>query len=268
MCEGLTPEEARQCEGKFGNLVGIAKQTSCSYEMLKEYVLNKSQIDEHLRYFVDNLVNDENRSLFVRYLDKLSYQEKCMAQCDERNRANTITGVVRNSEIVVNTRPESAWTHFSNHLVKEGFENIDDILSSSKNILEMLKMETEPGHPVKGAVVGSVQSGKTANMEALMSLAADNGWNMFIILSGTIDSLREQTEDRMIDDLTKASDGDPLRLNWKTLKPLIKPKEFDKYYKIDLGRDSNERYLSVILKNVKHLKSLINNLYPIFNSGF
>ena len=46
-------------------------------------------------------------------------------------------------------------------------------------------------------MVGNVQSGKTANMGALISMAADNGWNMFIILTGTIESLRQQTETRL-----------------------------------------------------------------------
>ena len=48
--------------------------------------------------------------------------------------------------------------------------------------------------PVKGLVIGNVQSGKTANMAALMAMAADWGWNMFIVLSGTIENLRQQTQ--------------------------------------------------------------------------
>ena len=49
--------------------------------------------------------------------------------------------------------------------------------------------------------MGNVQSGKTANMEGLMSMAADYGWNMFIILSGTIENLRQQTRNRFMRDL-------------------------------------------------------------------
>ena len=265
MFEELTPEETRACEKQFGDIVGIAKKKSCSYDDIKNHVLNNAPIDSLVSMLIKEFVNEENKTNFIRYINQLDKNEKRMAELDGRNRGNTITKTIRNSEIDVNCNPDSAWTHYYNHLQNEGFENIDDILSSSKNILEMLKKETEPGHPVKGAVVGNVQSGKTANMEALMSLAADNGWNMFIILSGTIDSLREQTEDRMIGDLRKSSDEDPLRLSWKPLKPLIKPKDFEKYYKMDLGRDGNERYLSVILKNVRHLKSLINNLYRLNN---
>ena len=41
--------------------------------------------------------------------------------------------------------------------------------------------------------MGSVQSGKTANMIGLASMAADKKWNFFIVLSGSIDNLRRQT---------------------------------------------------------------------------
>ena len=53
----------------------------------------------------------------------------------------------------------------------------------------------------KGLVMGSVQSGKTANMVGLTSMAADYDWNFFIILSGSIDNLRIQTRERFKRDL-------------------------------------------------------------------
>mgnify|MGYP007091021355 CR=1 FL=1 len=49
--------------------------------------------------------------------------------------------------------------------------------------------------------MGSVQSGKTANMIGLATMAAHYDWNYIIILSGTIDNLRKQTRDRFMHDL-------------------------------------------------------------------
>ena len=64
-------------------------------------------------------------------------------------------------------------------------------------LLKRLSGDTTQIKPVKGLVIGNVQSGKTANMAALMAMAADWGWNMFIVLSGTIENLRQQTQNRL-----------------------------------------------------------------------
>jgi hypothetical protein len=47
---------------------------------------------------------------------------------------------------------------------------------------------------IKGLVMGDVQSGKTANYMGLVSKAADSGYKVIIILTGTIEKLRKQTQ--------------------------------------------------------------------------
>ena len=261
----LNSVQSKDCERKYGKMMLYLVPDHCSYDDILNYLQNGKTLDPIPATSIDGTVAKDDKQLFIMYVQQLKENEAEMRKYDERNRGNTITKIVRNDSIVVDTGPYSAWTHYYNHLKKDGFENIEDILSSSKNILEMLSKETEQDRPVKGAVVGSVQSGKTANMEALMSLAADNGWNMFIILSGTIENLRTQTESRMINDLRKKDDEDPLRIEWTTIKPLLSTKDFDNYLNIDLGENSNKRYLSVILKNSSHLKKLINNLTRLNN---
>jgi len=49
----------------------------------------------------------------------------------------------------------------------------------------------------KGLVIGDVQSGKTGNFIALMNKAADAGYNMIVITTGTIEKLRRQTQVRI-----------------------------------------------------------------------
>jgi hypothetical protein len=63
---------------------------------------------------------------------------------------------------------------------------------SSYKLLKRLSLSTVSGSAIKGLVIGNVQSGKTANMAGLMSMAADHGFNIFIILSGTIENLRNK----------------------------------------------------------------------------
>ena len=54
----------------------------------------------------------------------------------------------------------------------------------------------------RGLVVGSVQSGKTANFTALISKAADAGYDLFIVFAGLINDLRKQTQERIQRTLT------------------------------------------------------------------
>jgi hypothetical protein len=49
----------------------------------------------------------------------------------------------------------------------------------------------------RGMVVGHVQSGKTANYIGLVNKAADSGYRVIIVLAGTLNSLRSQTQIRV-----------------------------------------------------------------------
>ena len=69
----------------------------------------------------------------------------------------------------------------------------------------------------KGLVVGYVQSGKTANFSGVIAKSIDAGYRLIIVLTGTIEMLRSQTQRRLdmeligrqnIDDLDYASDDD------------------------------------------------------------
>lgn len=53
----------------------------------------------------------------------------------------------------------------------------------------------------RGLVIGDVQSGKTANFTAICNKATDVGYDVIIILTGTIESLRKQTQERQDSDL-------------------------------------------------------------------
>jgi len=49
----------------------------------------------------------------------------------------------------------------------------------------------------RGLVIGDVQSGKTATYTALISKAADAGYRLVILLTGTLENLRKQTQERL-----------------------------------------------------------------------
>ena len=260
----LSIQEIDKCSEKFEHPVGLLLQKGYSISDIREYVNNGRTSDGSLLSFIlGEFVTDEDVSLILKYLDYLEFRSTRLKRIDKNNFENTLTSVERN-KIVVSKDSSSAWKHYRNHLECEGFENVDDIESASRNILEMLSIKTEPGRPVRGAVIGNVQSGKTVNMESLMSMACDNGWNLFVILSGTIDKLREQTEDRMLADL-RGRDEDPLRFDWQKIRPNISRNDFQKDYNLDFAENSDKRFFTVILKNVSHLKKLVRNLYSLPN---
>lgn len=122
-------------------------------------------------------------------------------------------------------------------------------------ILRQLSRDTHETGAVKGLVIGNVQSGKTANMAALMAMAADAGWNMFIVLSGMMENLRAQTLRRLVEDLNSNS----CSLNWEAIdNPLGVETYGRRLCDKNFTKESKMRYLTVCLKNSKRLKNLID----------
>lgn len=68
----------------------------------------------------------------------------------------------------------------------------------------------------KGLVIGAVQSGKTSNYIALMNKATDSGYKVIILLTGTIEKLRQQTQGR-VDEGFIGSDSKAKQLDNKTI---------------------------------------------------
>lgn len=166
----------------------------------------------------------------------------------------------------VPTSQGSCWVKYrkklespSNHFTYASIQNIE---RSSQKIVSQLEIRTEQNNPVRGMVVGNVQSGKTANMAGVIAMAADYGFNFFIILTGTIDNLRKQTRERLIGDLNSENCNVDFRaldyLSTKTSYP-------DRLQDLFLSDTSNKRYISVCLKNSTRLKDLLNwlNANPI-----
>ncbi len=69
---------------------------------------------------------------------------------------------------------------------------------TTTDVIERLSDPTrETIKQTKGLVVGYVQSGKTANFTGVVAKAIDAGYRLIIVLTGTIEILRAQTQRRM-----------------------------------------------------------------------
>lgn len=74
------------------------------------------------------------------------------------------------------------------------------VVETERSSLEIIKKIGDPKNTnnffVKGLVVGSVQSGKTSNFNAVVNSSIDVGYKLIIVLSGIMEDLRRQTQIR------------------------------------------------------------------------
>ncbi|GGY17154.1 Z1 domain-containing protein [Streptomyces djakartensis] len=92
------------------------------------------------------------------------------------------------------------WTSYEQKLRAKGWSDaaIASLDEASRAVVERL---TDPEQPTarqaKGLVVGYVQSGKTANFTGVTAKAIDAGYRLVIVLGGTLNLLRAQTQRRL-----------------------------------------------------------------------
>ena len=96
------------------------------------------------------------------------------------------------------------WKRYCKHLrTTKGFplnvvRTLDEITDKIVDHLE--DPAKEGGWSRRGLIVGHVQSGKTANYTGLICKAADAGYKVIIVLAGLLNSLRNQTQERLDSD--------------------------------------------------------------------
>lgn len=96
---------------------------------------------------------------------------------------------------------EFYWRAYRNHLTASGGWEPDAIAkldTATTRVVERLSDPTRPqAYQSKGLVVGYVQSGKTANFTGVLAKSIDAGYRLVIVLTGTVDLLRRQTQRRL-----------------------------------------------------------------------
>lgn len=195
---------------------------------------------------------------WYQFVEQQRNEEENLEKLIDTKGATIIHATNEQNLINISSDEDSAWQCYKRLLLRtKGFrEDVVNIMQDANTkILRQLSRDTHETGPIKGLVVGNVQSGKTANMAALMAMAADAGWNMFIVLSGMMENLRVQTLKRLVEDLNSNS----CRLNWEAID---NPRKIEQYGKKltdkSFTAESNMRYLTVCLKNSKRLRNLID----------
>jgi Z1 domain len=92
------------------------------------------------------------------------------------------------------------WEHYADYLASKRWDP-DAIASLGLNTQRIVERLGDPerteAYQAKGLVVGYVQSGKTANFTGVIARAVDAGYRLIIVLSGTTNLLRAQTQRRL-----------------------------------------------------------------------
>ncbi|MDQ8698168.1 Z1 domain-containing protein [Hyphomicrobium sp. LHD-15] len=92
------------------------------------------------------------------------------------------------------------WPGYIKLLAGKGW-SADALAGLDEATTKVVERLTDPyrleARQAKGLVVGYVQSGKTANFTGVVAKAVDAGYRLIVILTGTIDVLRKQTQRRL-----------------------------------------------------------------------
>ena len=82
--------------------------------------------------------------------------------------------------------------------IKKNWIDTTALDKDSKSIIQMLgNPKTDNGNHRRGLLIGDVQSGKTASYTAIMNRAVDVGYNVIVLLAGSLENLRRQTQERI-----------------------------------------------------------------------
>ena len=97
--------------------------------------------------------------------------------------------------------PSKFWDRYRLYLIKEKHWNKDTIDELDKSTDEIMDLLGDPSQdfqsPRRGLCIGDVQSGKTSTYIGLINKAADAHYRVIILLTGTIEKLRRQTQQRI-----------------------------------------------------------------------
>ena len=179
------------------------------------------------------------------------------------------------------------WERYKKYLLTDkGFSTkvvntMDDVLDTLTDLLG------DPDRNVsfsrKGLIIGDVQSGKTANYTGLICKAVDSGYKVVVLLTGTIEKLRKQTQQRIDEGFVGSSSdammqqkGDKLIIGVGCYDPSIRPMvltstadDFKQKNAVNLNfdlRNINGPVIFVIKKNAAVLKRL-NKWLKTFNQN-
>lgn len=179
------------------------------------------------------------------------------------------------------------WDRYRKYLLSDkGFSPVvvntmDDVLDTLTDLLG--DPTREVSYNRKGLIMGDVQSGKTANYTGLICKAVDSGYKVIVLLTGTIEKLRQQTQQRIDEGFVGASSDAMMKQREDqlivgvgkydtTIRPMVLTSTVDDFKQKNANnlnfdlRNINGPVIFVIKKNSAVLKRL-NKWLRTFNQN-
>lgn len=179
------------------------------------------------------------------------------------------------------------WERYRKYLLTDkGFSTnvvntMDDVLDTLTDLLGDPSRDIAYGR--RGLIIGDVQSGKTANYTGLICKAADTGYKVIVLLTGTLEKLRQQTQQRIDEGFVGAASDAMMRQQEdrliigvgkydSSIRPMVLTSTVDDFKAQNannLGfdlRSINGPVIFVVKKNVAVLKRL-NKWLKTFNQN-
>lgn len=148
---------------------------------------------------------------------------------DVRARLEATIGVTHSVGEVMHKTDHSPWlSDVKGSITWHYWDSYEKLLTASgraEDIVRVLNKDTdniltECGNPrnedswkLRGLVMGDVQSGKTASYTGLIAKAADAGYKVIVLLTGMIEDLRRQTQERLDEGFVGRNSQDVLGRN-------------------------------------------------------
>jgi len=188
--------------------------------------------------------------------------------------ANTLSETSETSEVYeyVQLRNPSVskecWDGYVKNLSKMSIDAMQYLRCSVDTISELIEnAQSGTDTIISGLVIGSVQSGKTANLLGLLAQKIDSGSCIIVVLSGTKKNLWQQT-------VTRAHENLPSLTKKYTMlpdKPHIDASRTSERYVLEYNYidriiKDNMSMVYLILKHPDHIRELRNALEPVYES--
>lgn len=197
------------CIGKAGEEVGILVEVSPQVAQFEKEIRDRKSNYDNLEQVAD-AIRKSLEGWGMSFSDQMITD---LEKAVERVRATEQDVVILRKNSIISEREkwydgprgnDRHWPALHAYLLNtKGWadETIRSLDEASNEVVSLLDNPAKAQFRCRGLVVGYVQSGKTANMTAVMAKAVDAGYNLIIVLGGVTNKLRKQTQDRFAKDV-------------------------------------------------------------------
>lgn len=164
--------------------------------------------DEFISHFFEQVVDQYGETFAITEEEKTEIERKIKSQyCIFQDEGAALVGDYEHDFMwyanlqAQEDYDEYYWPRYKAHLENKNFSPAGIDTLENKTLPKLMSYIGNPNEDspfsIRGLVVGDVQSGKTSNYLGLITKAADAGYKVIFLLTGTIESLRRQTQKRV-----------------------------------------------------------------------